>query len=123
MIINLFHMFFFHILDDFCLQGILANMKQKAWWEEHAPQSLYRNDYMAALIIHAISWSIMIMIPVCWSYVEDVSPFMYTIVLIFNTTIHAYVDHLKANQHKINLITDQLLHSVQIIITWLLFII
>ena len=56
-------MIFCHIIDDFYLQGILAKLKQKNWWKENAPDSLYKNDYMAALIIHSLSWSIMITIP------------------------------------------------------------
>ena len=27
-------MIFMHILDDYCLQGILASMKQKEWWRK-----------------------------------------------------------------------------------------
>lgn len=27
-------MIFMHIIDDYCLQGILASMKQKSWWTE-----------------------------------------------------------------------------------------
>jgi hypothetical protein len=37
-------------------------------------------------------------------------------------TIHAFVDDLKANRFKINLIADQLIHLAQIIGTWLIFI-
>jgi len=39
---------------------------------------------------------------------------------IFNTMIHAFIDNLKANEERINLIIDQLLHLGQIIITWIL---
>jgi hypothetical protein len=34
-------MFFCHIIDDFYLQGILAQLKQHKFWEENAPQKLY----------------------------------------------------------------------------------
>ena len=27
-------MLFMHVLDDFRLQGIMAEMKQKSWWEK-----------------------------------------------------------------------------------------
>jgi hypothetical protein len=36
---------------------------------------------------------------------------------VVNAAIHGYVDHLKANQHKINLVTDQLVHLAQILVT------
>ncbi len=47
----LLSMIFLHIVDDYYLQGILASMKQKSWWEENAPQRLYKYDYIVALTI------------------------------------------------------------------------
>lgn len=38
---------------------------------------------------------------------------------ILNTLCHTYIDDLKANRHRINLIQDQLIHFGQIFITWL----
>ena len=29
-------MFFLHIVDDYYLQGCLAQMKQQSWWEKSA---------------------------------------------------------------------------------------
>ena len=74
-----------------------------------------------ALYEHAFSWSFMISLPLLIiAFCED-SSLYYLIFMfyIFNTLCHAYVDNLKANQHKINLIQDQLIHFVQIFITWL----
>ena len=34
-----------HIVDDYMLQGILASLKQKQWWEKNYPQEIYKNDY------------------------------------------------------------------------------
>lgn len=59
-LILLFSMLFFHLFDDYKLQGILANMKQRSWWEKNAPDDLYKNDYIIALIEHAFSWTFMI---------------------------------------------------------------
>ena len=120
-IMTLFAMIFFHIIDDFYLQGKLASMKQKEWWRSNAPDPLYANDYKIALAIHAVSWTIMIMAPICWAYVDDVNPYMYTASIVINAGIHAWVDDLKANKKKINLITDQLVHLGQIAITWSIF--
>ena len=122
-ILILFAMFYMHIIDDYVLQGILANLKQKRWWKEHSSAELYKHDYTIALIEHAFSWSFSISIPLlitglllqnhlliincCYSY-------------IYNTIIHAIVDNLKANEYKINLITDQCIHFIQIIATWLI---
>ena len=39
-------MIFCHIVDDYYLQGKLASMKQKSWWEKNAPDRLYKYDYL-----------------------------------------------------------------------------
>ena len=57
-------MIFLHVVDDYYLQGILAQLKQKSWWEKNAPDPLYKNDYKVALVTHAFSWTFMIMLPI-----------------------------------------------------------
>ena len=111
-------MIFAHIIDDFYLQGILAKMKQRQWWEENAPNALYKHDYIIALIIHAISWSCMIMAPAILFNLPTIKLVMIIILFIFNVITHTNVDNQKANLHKINLIQDQLFHFGQIIWTW-----
>ena len=119
---TLFLMIFAHIFDDYYKQGILASMKQKAWWKENAPDAMYRFDYIAALIAHSFSWSFMIMLPVALVYHSSIGPLAYGIALLANMVIHAIVDDLKANRKKINLIVDQSAHLVQIFVTWLYFV-
>lgn len=117
----LFAMLFCHLLDDYKLQGILANMKQRDWWRENAPQSLYENDYKIALIEHAFSWSFSISVPlVIVAFVQrnDILLAFCIGSYFFNTVMHAFIDDLKANQHAINLIQDQLAHFVQIGVMW-----
>ena len=110
-------MLFAHIVDDFYLQGILAKLKQKGWWEENAPDKLYKHDYIIALIIHALSWAIMITLPIL--FVSAWQPHWAVYLMLgINLAIHAVVDDLKANKRKINLIADQSIHFVQIIVTW-----
>lgn len=111
----LFAMVFAHIVDDYYLQGILAKMKQRKWWEENAPDKMYRYDYIVALIAHAFSWSFMITVP---TLLVSNKYFTMCIFMIINTIIHAYVDNEKANNKHINLIVDQLCHMVQIIGLW-----
>lgn len=107
-------MIFLHIIDDFCLQGIMASMKQKSWWQKDpvAAKPLYRHDYIAALLAHSFSWAFMTMIPTLiwgkWSFG----------ILISNMLLHAYIDDMKANRGIINLIADQSIHIGQILITW-----
>ena len=113
-------MIFFHIIDDYYLQGWLASAKQKEWWEKNAPNPLYKNDYIMALCEHAFSWTCMIYIPLL-IYIKlycnaDMRAFII-VSMALNCEIHAIVDDLKANQKKINLIQDQLVHIFQILIT------
>ena len=114
-------MIFCHIVDDYYLQGWLASAKQKKWWEENAPQKLYNHDYIMALIMHSMSWSFMIMLPIAISMSFNVS-ILFVIVFILNAVIHALVDNLKANKLQISLITDQLIHLSQIFVTATIFI-
>ena len=110
-------MIFLHIIDDYCLQGILAQMKQKKFWKEQAPDELYKYDYIWALIMHAFSWTFMIMLPLI--FVSPINPAFY-VIFVVNLAVHAYVDNLKANKHKINLWQDQLIHLAQIILTFII---
>ena len=118
----LYFMIFMHIVDDYYLQGILASMKQKKWWQENAPQELYQRDYIMALIMHSLSWSFMIMFPIAISTRFSFS-WLYIIALPINAIIHAIVDNLKANKFKINLIQDQSVHMAQILITYIVYLI
>ena len=103
-----------HLIADYTLQGWLADGKQKSWWGKvfngNIP-SKYRFDYIAALVCHSLYWSIF----VCAPFYE--SRFFLAAILI-NSTIHAIIDDLKANRHKINLIVDQVLHLVQMLVTF-----
>ena len=106
-----------HLVADYTLQGWLADGKQKSWWrkmfggyEDSVPDK-YKHDYVAALVCHSLYWSIFICAPF---YASE--HFLSAIVL--NTIVHAIVDDLKANRMKINLIQDQLLHLVQIMVTF-----
>lgn len=114
-------MIFCHIFDDYYLQGILAKMKQKSWWQENAPKKMYRNDYVAAMIAHSFSWAFMIMLPIAIYNSFDVS-WAYFLAFLLNAFVHAIVDDLKANQLKINLVTDQAIHLAQVVVTALIFV-
>lgn len=121
-ILILLCMFFMHIVDDYYLQGILASMKQKSWWEKNAPDLLYKNDYKMALAEHAFSWTFMMMLPIViyTAIIGTMLPIWFIVVFfVLNVTIHALVDNAKANEKTINLIQDQSVHFIQIICTWL----
>lgn len=112
-----------HIIDDFVLQPVcLSNLKQKSWWENNVLnisnkyRTMYKNDYMMALFIHSLSWSIMIIVPIL--LLIEFNPITLLILVAGNTLIHYCVDDMKANKHKISLITDQIIHFLQISITF-----
>ena len=112
-------MIFCHIVDDYYLQGWLASAKQKKYWEENAPDEMYKHDYIWALIMHSFSWSFMIMLPVAYVWNFNINP-LFVIIFLWNVTEHAIFDNMKANKKETNLIQDQICHLVQIILTFVL---
>lgn len=114
----LISMLFCHIVDDYYLQGWLASAKQRKWWKQNAPDVLYKYDYIMALLMHSISWSFMIMLPIAVLMSFNVT-FGFVALFISNIIIHAIVDNAKANMLKINLIKDQLIHMLQIVLTFI----
>lgn len=113
-------MIFFHIVDDYYLQGWLASAKQRSWWVENAPQDLYKHDYVWALLVHSFSWSFMIMLPIAYTMSFAVDS-LFVWILLANMMGHAVIDNMKANDKTINLIIDQLVHLIQILVTALIF--
>ena len=116
----LLSMIFMHILDDYYLQGILKELKQKAWWKANYPQEIYKYDYIVALITHAFSWTFCIMLPVAFKLSFNINLQFY-IIFIVQLLIHAAVDNFKANKLKINPLTDQTIHLLQIISVFIVY--
>lgn len=114
-------MIFLHIVDDYYLQGWLASAKQKKYWQENAPELMYKYDYVWALIMHSFSWAFMIMLPIAIINRFDVN-ISFLIAFISNMTVHAITDDLKANKRKINLWIDQATHLWQIFMTATIFV-
>jgi hypothetical protein len=127
-ILLLLTMIFLHIVDDYYLQGWLASAKQKSYWEQNAPDELYKHDYIMALFMHSFSWAFMIMVvPSVYTLINTTntnnSSLMIALFFLINLCIHMVVDNSKANLKKINLVQDQLCHLVQILITWGVFVV
>ena len=121
MIFILFIMIFCHIVDDYYLQGILAQLKQKTWWKENYPDKKYKYDYLVALWMHSFSWTFSILLApfIYHTYKVGYAVISSYLTLFFvNMIIHATVDDMKANQRTINLVCDQLIHVLMIIISW-----
>lgn len=112
-------MIFLHIVDDYYLQGWLASAKQKSYWEQNAPDKLYKHDYIMALFMHSFSWAFMIMVvPTIYALHTNANIPLIVTLFIGNLCLHMIVDNKKANKKEINLIQDQLMHLTQIIATW-----
>ena len=117
-------MLLMHYIEDFHLQGCLANLKQKKWWREQMSNnnyvlkhSIYKNDYKMALFAHSIENAIFVMLPLIIDLL--ISEFTHhlrnTWILFIPSTLlilvsHYLIDNEKANKMKINLIQDQLYH-------------
>ena len=115
-------MVFCHLIDDFVLQDKFTYLKQKSWWEktcrdEGLSIEKYGKDYVMALFEHSLEWSIAIILPII--FILDVPGWVLLCSVAINTIIHYIVDNAKANQLRLNLIQDQLIHFIQIIVTWL----
>ena len=74
-------MLFNHVLDDYFLQGCLANMKQRDWWKTNYPDNKYKYDYIAALFMHSLSWSFMIMLPIATFFSFNIDSFFFFMFL------------------------------------------
>lgn len=127
-ILLLLTMIFLHIVDDYYLQGWLASAKQKSYWEQNAPDELYKHDYIMALFMHSFSWAFMIMVvPSVYTLINTTNTNNVSLVIalffLTNLCIHMVVDNSKANLKKINLVQDQSYHLAQIIITWIAFVV
>ena len=116
-------MLFFHVVADYNLQGWLASAKQKSWWEENCKFEMYKYkyDYIMALIMHSISWTFMIMLPI--AYIRDFTIGIdFVIMFVINVALHAFTDNCKANWKSINLIHDQIVHMFQILFMFIVLI-
>ena len=75
-----------------------------------------RYDFIAALVAHSFSWTFMVMLPIAvTSY--TLSGLFY-VVFIINVIIHAVTDNAKANEKRISLAADQLIHVGQVVGTF-----
>lgn len=107
-----------HLIADYPLQGWLAQSKAKSYWQD--TPKMYKKDYIPALLCHATMWTIVMMLPIMLFSLDNMNWLWLSAPI--NIAIHYVVDDLKANKKKINLWQDQLLHLLQITITWLVWV-
>lgn len=112
-------MIFMHTLADYNLQGWLASAKHKNYWKDYEPRCRY--DYIVALFIHSFQWCFLVMLPVVFCIDFKIS-YEFIFWFIWNLIVHMLTDNLKANKKCISLITDQIIHMIQIILTFFIFV-
>ena len=113
-----------HIIDDFVLQPqCLSELKQKDYWYRKGIwKGIWKFDFLCAGLIHSISWSCMIVLPVL--FLKELTPQLELYikwVTLANIIVHFIVDNLKANMKHINLWIDQLIHFLQIFVSYAIF--
>lgn len=115
-----------HLFADFTLQAqgnpCLADLKQKSWWHKQlgSLQMLvekdlrkYRHDYIVGLVCHSLYWALIVCLPLL-----ACGGGHYLVQSVIQASVHCYIDDQKANRHNLNLVWDQLLHLVQIVAVW-----
>lgn len=109
-------MFFCHFLFDFYVQTKSnGDIKKKEWWEKrHKKSGKRKYNYIMGLLMHSFVWSMAILFP--FYYIEKT---LHYFVMIINIIIHAIIDNEKTNKKSISSMQDQLLHVIQILLTWI----
>ncbi len=109
-----------HVIADFHLQGCLAEMKQKDKWKKYIEQNeFYDGDWKAAMLMHSIEWSTLIMTPmIVWRCLTSGNAGLAFGVFIVNVGLHYLIDHMKCNWKIINLRQDQIYHLLQVGLTF-----
>ena len=113
---------FLHVVADFNMQGVMADLKQKDFWKKYDKK--YQFDYVMPLIGHAFQWSFTIHLPMTIVAVvtqKNCLELYVCMSIVFHTILHAWIDTLKANDHKTTLIQDQFYHMLQIIFIWAIY--
>lgn len=122
----LFIVLFLHFFSDFNLQigASLHEMKQRKWWKIQCDKCYvnfapYRHDWLVALVIHSLVWSIVTFAPILYM---TKNAYALLLIVFVNTAVHSVIDHFKANKLCINLLVDQCLHLLQIASTLILWV-
>lgn len=120
-------MLFMHIIADFVLQNTsLSNLKQIKKWNEftkdmfdkNVEETMYRNDYAVALLMHSFMWAFMTFVPLL---LIGQNYWLLIIIIVVNSIIHLLIDNLKANFYLISLCKDQGWHINQILISYTIY--
>ena len=133
-------MIFMHFIGDVYLQGNnLSSFKRREYWEkvERKTGKKHSFSHLCFLLLHSFLWSFCMLFPILLKIVfiqclitanivpEPVSfqnlILFYISSIIGNTIIHGLIDNAKSNLKQIGDIEDQILHIVQVTVTFILY--
>ena len=92
-----FIMLFMHTIADFVLQiPCLSDLKQiKKWneftkdmFDEDVEETMYRNDYVAALLTHSFMWAFMTFVPLL---LIGQNYWLLILIIVVNSIIHLLI--------------------------------
>lgn len=110
-------MWYLHLIDDYVLQGILAKLKQRDFWTPYGKK--YQADYGIALLEHGFMNAFLVHIPI-YIWLCKNEPTLFASIFLFGI-LHAIIDDWKANDKRLNLLQDQILHILLILLWWVMF--
>ena len=123
----LFIMLFMHTIADFVLQiPCLSDLKQIKKWNEftndmfgkNVEETMYRNDYAVALLMHSFMWAFMVFVSLL---LIGQNYWLLILIIVVNSIIHLLIDNIKANFYLISLCKDQGWHINQILISYIIY--
>ena len=114
-------MLFAHCIGDYILQkDFISKAKRKSFWLNIKDEKVDTFAYLSILCVHAFIWSFCIHLPLILFLPQSN---IIVVSIFINFLIHGIIDDLKANRNKISMTIDQLIHVLQIVITYILFIV
>ena len=134
-------MIFMHFIGDVYLQGnSLSNAKRREYWERIEQKTGVKHPYshICFLMLHSFLWSFTTLLPILLKIIfyqmliisgliPEPSSFQnlilfYLAAVSVNTLAHGFIDNAKSNLKQIGEIQDQILHIIQITVTFILYV-
>ena len=87
-------------------------------FDKDMEETMYRNDYVAALLTHSFMWAFMTFVPLL---LIGQNYWLLILIIVVNSIIHLLIDNIKANFYLISLCKDQCWHINQILISFIIY--
>lgn len=116
-------MFFIHFVFDYYIQSRSnVNIKSINWWLKRHPRNITKAKMCCycGLMMHSFTWSYAVLLPfLYYTWSNNLNNAVLYYFMFTNALVHCVIDDMKTNSRCINSITDQFLHSIQIVTLWL----